>query len=187
MNELAAKASAWYRTLSQRERVAIVVMAILGTTFALYLSIIPIVDAFAAQSEEIKKVEQDLETASVLLEQFMRVKARRDEIEAEYKSVEFKEGDLSYLERLVREKMGLGSGAFTINQRAPTSFGDVYEQSPSSIKFATTSLESLLSFLTELSYGAQPLLVTRLDISKTRGGERLDVDVDVSSIRRVKQ
>ena len=153
--------------------------------WGIYIGGTSAIESFDSLSRDIRQSEHDLETISVLLSQYGKIKAQRDQIEQEYKSVEFKEGVLSYLEELIRRKLGLISG-FTITPRATTAFGGNYEQVPFTIKFTVSDFKALLAFLLDLISGPQPLLMTRLDIRTTRNGESLEVDLDVSSISQAK-
>ena len=183
--QLIKAAIIWYQRLSAREKHIILAAVLFFLSCGAYYTGTAVTQSFSLISGDIIQSERDLETVSVLLSQYSKIRAQRDQIEQEYKSVEFKEGVLSYLEDLIRRKLGLTSG-FTITPRAPAAFGGSYQQVPFTIKLTVSDFKALLSFLSDLISGPQPLLMTRLDIRTSRNGESLDVDLDVSSISQAK-
>jgi hypothetical protein len=140
---------------------------------------------FEEQAAEIEQLENDAQTVSAMLQRYVRLRSRRDEIEASYKQVEIKEGALSLLESLIRTKANVPTG-FTIKDNPPRQFGGNYEQVPFSVKFPISNLPKLVEFLQEVLHGAKPMVVTRLDLRKQRNSDRMDVDMDVSSFRRTR-
>ena len=152
---------------------------------AIYQIYEPIRAAFQAQSEQLASIEESMKSVGPNVERYLKLKQRRDAIEEEYKEVEFKEGALSHLENLVRTKAGITSG-FTIKDNPPREFGGNYEQTLFSIKLTTTNLQTLIDFLNETINGQRPLIVSKVDIQKSKFADRLEVDVDASSIRRLR-
>lgn len=174
-----------FQALTQREK-AIIVLAVSVALFMLCYQIYePIRRVFREQADQLVALEGSMKTVAPGIERYVKLRARRDGIEEEYKEVEFKEGALSHLENLVKGKAGVTAG-FTIKDNPPKEFGGNYEQTLFNIKFTTTNLESLVEFLRELTYGAKPLVVSKVDIQKSKFADRLEVDVDASSIRRLK-
>jgi hypothetical protein len=55
---------------------------------------------------------------------------------------------------------------------------------PFSVRFSTANLETLIGFLQELVHGQRPLILGRLSLQKSRIGDRFDVDLDVSNLRK---
>ena len=186
LHNILQRIGAWYRGLTPRERyVLIPLAAAFVVSYISYSVYIPLRDAFDAQATELEKVEQDLKTLPFVLNRYQRLVARKSQIEEEYKEVEIAEGERTFLEKVVQEKVGNASG-FEINLRPVSSFGGNYQQAPFSVKFYTSNLQSVVDFLTEVVLGKKRLLLTKIDINKSRAGDRLEVDVDVSSIRKIK-
>lgn len=174
-----------YQALTVREKVIIIVAAAVALGILLYKIYEPIQRVFVQQKDELSTLSASMQTVAPQVERYVKLRARRDAIEEEYKEVEFKEGALSHLENLVRNKAGISSG-FTIKDNPPKEFGGNYEQTLFNIKFTTTNLETLVAFLGELTNGAKPLVVSKVDIQRSKFADRLEVDIDASSIRRVK-
>lgn len=177
--------AAKFQALTQREKIIIYVSLVVVAFMGLYQVYEPVRRVFTQQMQQISDLEAVMKNVGPSVERYVKFKARRDSIEEEYKEVEFKEGALSHLETLVRNKAGISTG-FTIKDTPPREFGGNYEQTLFSIRFTTTNLQALIDFLQELIHGSRPLIVSKIDIQKSRFADRLEVEVDASSIRRVK-
>ena len=171
--------------LSNRERGILVVSVIILVLFAASKIYTSVSMVYSLQSANLEQAQRDLDMAGKLLQRYSKLKARRTEIEAKYKQIEIKEGGLSLLEDLVRNKAGVASG-FVIKDGPIRQFGGNYEQAPFSVKFPIVSLERLLEFLEAVVHGPQHLVLTKLDLKKGRASDRLDVELDVSTFRRLK-
>lgn len=173
-----------YKRFSPRERnlvlAAFATVVLIGT----YLVYEPVAEAFSSQAIAIADAEQSVKRLSLELERYGKFESRRREIENRYKEVEIKEGAFSYLETLLREKAGVNAG-FNIKDTPGRAFGGDFEQVTFLVKFSTTDYERLLQFLKELVYGARPLILGKLDVQMNRRQTALDVDLEVSTIRRI--
>ena len=138
--------------------------------------------AFHTQSEDIERLGKDLKALPFVLERYKKLQSRKKDIENEFKSLEMDEGLLSILESILKSK--LGSSKFNIEPRKEMKFGNDYEQIPASVKFSVGDIRTLVAVLQEITEGKQKLLVTRLDVQKNRIGDALDIDMDVSSLRK---
>jgi Flp pilus assembly pilin Flp len=174
-----------FHALTLREKAIIAVAVAVAIAMLLYRIYEPINRIFTSQNDRIATLEAQLKALPPSIERYAKLKARRDAIEEEYKSVDFKEGALSYLENLVRNTDGVQPG-FTIKDNPPKEFGGNYEQTLFQIKFISTNLESLVNFLKEVIHGSRPLIISKIDIQKSKYADRLEVDIDASSIRRIK-
>lgn len=171
-----------YGKLSPRERgvlagLGVVIVCIVG--WSIYE---PTRDLFADQRTRLERTTEAVRTSSTSLERYVKLKARRDMIEREYRGVEIKEGVYAHLENLIRTKLGLSSG-FTIKDSSPKSMGGNFEQITYSMKFSTPTLQPLVDLLKEVVHGERPLLLSSLDVVKRPRGDTLDVTIEVVSIR----
>jgi hypothetical protein len=181
---LIAKGKAAYDNLSGREQKlllgGIAVMIIIGVLVVMQ----PISSLFNEQALELSKVEQEARNIGSELARYQRLVNRRKEVEQEFKSVDLKDGALSHLEGLIRDKAGILQGAFTIKDQPPKSFGNGYQQTFFTVNFSSTDYPKLIDFLQELVDGAQPLVLKRLDVKRNRSGDKMDVDLEISSISK---
>lgn len=179
-----AKAQAGFKSLSRREQALI--CGGIATLFlmGIYSVYEPVREAFDRQELALVEAEGRSKGVSGTLERYMKLKARRDAIEGRYRMIEFEEGALSYLETMIRTKAMVTSG-FTIKDGPPRPFGKNHEQVPFSVRFSTANLETLIGFLQELVHGPRPLILGRLSLQKSRIGDRFDVDLDVSNLRKI--
>lgn len=149
------------------------------------IEIVSQIDAFFdEQTLRLTQVEERLGQTTNSLQKYLDLRARRDQIESNYREVAVQEDVLSHLENLIKNKAGIQQGLFTIRDSPPNPFGGNYEQLPMSVKFTTTNLQALVDFLREVSEGPKPLILSRLDLNRRRGADRLDVEISLSSIRR---
>ena len=181
------KARDAYRGLSPREQKLLLGAVAVVVIFMVFSFIQPIQNMFLDQSLELSKAEQEVHNIAVEINRYQRLKLRRSQVEQEFKSVEIKEGALSHLESLVKDKAGIAQGAFTIKDQPPKPFGAGYQQTFFSVNFSTTDYPRLIDFLKELVDGPKPLVVKRLDLKRTRGGDKLEIDLEISSITKDKQ
>jgi hypothetical protein len=181
---LIAKAKTSYDNLSAREQKlllgGVAVMIIIGILMVMQ----PISSLFSEQALELAKVEQEARNIGSELTRYQRLVDRRKEVEQEFKSVDLKDGALSHLEGLIRDKAGISQGAFTIKDQPPKSFGNGYQQTFFTVNFSSTDYARLIDFLQELVDGAQPLVLKRLDVKRSRSGDKMDIDLEISSISK---
>lgn len=171
-----------YVKLSSREKIGVWVAALVVVYFAFDMIYAPLAASFDKQVFELQKVDQDLKTVTIQLARYRDLKQRFSVIEEQFKKAPPAEGVLSYIDSLLSSKAQLRSGQYSIQPNARRPLGEQFEQLPFTIKFDITDLAALVTFLKELIHGDKPLLVTRLDINKSRRLDKLSVLIDVSSI-----
>ena len=173
-----------FAQLSQRERLLVLGAAVIGGILVLAYFAGPVTTAFRQQSAAITRARMDASTLPAVARRYLEIKARRAAIENRFKQVEFREGTvLSHLEQLIRDKAQIPAKEFNIRQGEARDFGKDYEQTPFTVKFSTTNLAALVEFLKELVEGSKPMILSRLDVTRRRGSNRLDVEMDASAIK----
>lgn len=185
LKPITAAVVTWFTKLSQREKVIVVVAALIGIVFGVHALYEPIQIAFEEQRVQLAKIETDKKTVEIVLDRYQKLVQKKRALESRYQEFEIKEGVLSYLERLVKEKGKVPDGKYKITSNKEREFGGSYEQAPFTIKFDTASMPDLVEFLNEVVQGAQPLILTRIDLTKSPVTSLLTVEVDVSTIRKV--
>lgn len=171
-----------FQSLSSRERSLIlggVLVAI--PIFAYQIAIVPAKEAFTKQTVEFEKLNQDLKALPHVLDRYKKFKARKEQLEQEFREVEIKEGEQSLLETILSNKVEPG---FDISPTQTTPFGGTYEQASFNVRFTVSSLNVLVEILNEISTGKKRMLLTTLSLSKDTAGEKLRVELGVSSIRQ---
>lgn len=181
---LTAKSFRWLRSLSARERL-LIVGGVLIISLAVVINLAQVVvTTYQDQSLEITAAETDMETAKSLLRAQTRLIQQRNILEERYRKIEFREGPLSYIEGLITDKLSLPSNKFSINPKPPQPFGREFEQSTFNLKFRVNSLEKLVNFLSSLNSKDKPMIISKLDMSKSADGNNLDVSLEVSCIHK---
>lgn len=177
----------WYGRLSLREQGLVIASMGVGLLLLLIVVVQDSLQAFADQNKEELELQVAMKNIAVALERYTKLDGRRAAIEARYKQVEIKEGALSHLETIIKQKAGIGPGNFSIRELPAKEFGGNFEQLSFSVKFSTSDLSSLVAFLREVVYGEKPLIVGRIDVQMNRRQDALDVELDVSTIRRTRE
>lgn len=174
-----------YEAFSARER-KMILLGTFAVFFVIFVKGVKVSKAGLEEQEmEFQKTKADLSLASGLLKSYQKLKLKRDDIEKYYEKLEFNEGALSYLDALIKQKLGDAvKQNFNITPRPPQPFGLTFELNPFSIKFTVPSLEKLTEFLKEAVSGANPMFITKLDMTKNYRGDGLDVEVELSCIQK---
>jgi hypothetical protein len=174
----------YYQNLSQREKLLVIGgVLVLAPLFINTLLIKPIYEKFKAQTAALAQLESDIKTVPFILDRYRRFAAKKTDLENEFKQVEIKEGEQSLLENIVSGKVDPG---FDITAGQTRNFGGSYEQAAFTVRFSISSLSTLVDLLKEITTGAKRMLLTSLTISKDPSGEKLRVEISVSSIRQIK-
>ena len=158
-------------------------LGVLIPLFLNQLAIKPVIGAFQDQTQTLEQLRQDFQTTPFILDRYRKVAQKKQDIENEFKQVEIKEGEQSLLETILTGKVDAG---FDITPGQTRGFGGSYEQASFQVRFTTTSLSTLVDLLKEITTGAKRMLLTSMSISKDASGEKLRVELSVSSIRKLK-
>lgn len=187
MNQLQpyiSKGKELYNSFSPRER------SLMAAGLAVFVLIVvlaitrPIATLFSEQALELMQAQQNVRDMAASINRYEKLLQRRAEVERAFQSVEIKEGTTSHLEGLIRNTAGIDQGGFNIKAQSPKPFGKEYQQTFYSVNFSTTDYGRLIDFLKELVDGPKPLVLKRLDIKRSRSGDKLDVDLEVGSITK---
>jgi hypothetical protein len=151
-----AKVQKWFNTLSKREQLMVGV-PIIGLLIFLFHSSIyaPVSEALANQEAKLVETTQNISIVAAMLEKHEKLKARRAEIEEEYKEIEIKESGTTLLEKIIIKHLNLPPRSFDIKPSDPQAFGGSYEKTSYIIKFSTNELSKLVGFLDELVHAAR--------------------------------
>jgi type II secretory pathway component PulM len=182
LEKLSLAATRYFSKLSARERVLVAICGFAVLASALYLVYAAIEESFANQERELNDTTLKLQNVAAALTRYQKLRARREEVERAFREVEISEGALSYLEELVKTKAGVLNPQ--INPRDIRDFGSQYEQAPFQIRFPIVDLARLVQFLETLVKGPKPFILASLDIKRRPAGDSLDVELEVSSIRK---
>jgi type II secretory pathway component PulM len=172
VGSLKAGATSVWAKRTPREKVIFVVAGIFLSVFVGYPAIVsPVVGAFSAQSARLERIHKAFEQTPKSLERYKTLLGRRQEIDAFYAKADISAEPLSHLEGLLR----------TVAQAAPGS----YTHRLIDVSFQTSSYENLVAFLKELTGGKQPMLISRIDLTKAANGSVLSVKLDVSGFEPI--
>jgi hypothetical protein len=172
------------RKLSLREKLLCFAAFIAVASFVVSWSVENVRQRFEVQSLEIESSQRAVQEVAKGLVLYAQLSEKKRAIEERYKQIEIAEGVRSHIEELLKTRGGITSG-YTIREQPTTSFGGNYELAPYSIRFSSTSVSNVITFLGELVHGPKPLILTDLEIKRTRIGDRLDININVNTIRRI--
>lgn len=174
----------WFKNLSGREKVIIGGgLCALIPIFVYQLAYLPVKELVEDQTSVLSKLQEDYKTVPFILDRYRRFNTKKQQIENEFKEVEIKEGEQPFLESILTDKVDAG---FDITPDPVRTFGGNYEQAPFKVRFSTANINKLVEVLTEISTGKKRLLITGLNVSKDTNGDKLRVELNVSSIRQLK-
>lgn len=176
---------AYVKKMQPRERMLAILALCAGIVVISSEIISSIQETFRLQEVRQEQALNEIDLASAALFRYTTLKTRQRAIEEAYKQVEIEGPVPSYLEKLLREKAGVATG-FTINGKASRQFGGNYEQTPYTIRFTTVDMTRLIEFLKELTEGPRPVLLASIAIKPRPARDSLDVELEISSIKRNK-
>ena len=185
-NQLISKFNDWLKKLSKREKALVLFALGFVSLFAIALIVTPVNKAFYDQRARLEQTKLDLKNMGQHLAQYRKLKFRRDKIEAKFRNIEFKEGELSYLERVARERLGAGA-SLILDAKEVQKYGGSFEQAPFVMRVKVDSLKNMTELLRDLVTGPQAFLLTELSIERSSSSGALDARVSVSSIRQPKE
>ncbi|MCB0338549.1 MAG: type II secretion system protein M [Bdellovibrionales bacterium] len=171
--------------LSTREKRVLISVVALLAVLALYVVADEISTAFDRQARELRILAAQSEQVTEKLTRYKTLVARQRSAEQQFKDVTFEGGVRSYLEKLIQHTGRIQSGQYKITPSRSRKLGENYELEPYNIRFETSNLKLLVNLLEKIPYGDKPLLITQLEIKKSRRSDKLTVSVDVSSIKYV--
>ncbi|MCB0335845.1 MAG: hypothetical protein KDD62_06050 [Bdellovibrionales bacterium] len=180
---LKEKLVSWLKGLTGREKAIMAGMLLVVAVFMLDGILTPLHQAFKDQEAKLQKLERHAQEVPFVIERYVRLLNRKKALDQEFKDVELTEGPLAYIESLIKDK-GI-SDKFTINEQRSKPVGDKYEQTPFLIKFSVSELGQLVRLLDGLVHGKQPLALNRINFTKSRRGDSLEIDMEVYAIKRL--
>ena len=144
----------------------------------------PVQGAFLDQSRELHEASITYSVAPDILNRYSKLLGRRKELEKFYSGVDLSADPLSYLERLLRDT-AKASGTYNVTPREGVQLGGKYAHKVFMVNFQTASMENLAAFLKELTTGAQPMLISQINLDKRSGAEALSVQLEVSGFEAI--
>lgn len=144
----------------------------------------PIQSAFERQSSALREASLTYSVAPDILSRYAKLLGRRKELEQFYSGVDLSADPLSYLERLLRDT-AKASGTYNVTPREGVQLGGKYDHKVFLVNFQTSSMDNVSSFLKELTTGAQPMLISQINLDKRVGSESLSVQLEVSGFEAV--
>jgi hypothetical protein len=168
--------------LSARERVAVILAGLLLVVFVSLKVWAPLKEHFVDQEIKLDQVRSDLIAIPLVFKQYFKLLNTKKQIEDRYRQVRRTEGVLSHLEQLVSEKTSLSQGLFSIQELPVQSFGGSYENHPFSVRLRSVGIKEAINLLHEVVEGAEPYLLTRLEINRRFQSDKLELTFEVSSI-----
>ncbi|NLF26234.1 MAG: hypothetical protein GX589_11340 [Deltaproteobacteria bacterium] len=181
---LIATAKERAKLVSTRERIALGLMLVLAFVWVIYKFYGVVSNAFLAQSARLSTANSNCRALPFVLERNFKLESRKKAIEKAYQEAQVISEPLAQLETLLKSKPAIDR-SFSINDSEPRRFGGKYEQHTFTVRFNISDYPQLVDLLKELTGGPKPFMLKEIKITKTRGGQRLEVGLEVSSIKRI--
>jgi hypothetical protein len=182
------KLKIWYDSREKREQILLLSMVGIVVFMFGYVIVSSLSSSLNERKARVAKLQQDLDTVTEIRKRYISLKEKQKGIEASFSEMQWdqNEGEMTYLEGL-KTKLLAGAESqtdrFRIEPLATVPFGDKYERAQFKLTITVTDLSALVGFLSELSHGNRPLLITRLRVERRPAGDALSVQLDISSIR----
>ena len=182
------QAKTWFFTRDRREQTLLFSMVLLGFFIFFYISVTSVSGSLRESESRVAKLKQALDTVTEIRKRYISLKDKQKGIEASFSEMKWdqSEGEMTYLEGL-KSRLLAGSESqnerFKIEPLAIVPFGDKYERAQFKLTVSVTDLNALVGFLSEISHGNRPLLITRVRVERRPAGDSLSVQLDISSIR----
>lgn len=185
----------WYESRSKREQQLVLLMIVCGLITVIVMLQVSATNIIKNEKLKAAELKKQVDTATEASRRYSELLLKRKAVEAAFSQLTWKEsgdnaqGEMSYLESLNAkllkvQESGRPDDRFKIDPQAVVPFGKEYDRAQFRILFPVSKLEQLVSFLSELSHGDKPLLVTRLRVERRPSNDALTVQVDVSSVRQ---
>lgn len=176
----------FWRQRSTREKVILCVATVFVAIVVIYPTIIlPVQIAFSEQSRTLKELRNTFSVTPDILQRYASLIARRKDIEAFYTQADLSSDPLTYLEGLLRDTAKASGNYDVTTPRESVPLGGKYVHKFFAVQLQSTSYADLAAFLKALTSGAQPMLVSQINLSKPIGAERLNVQLEVSGFEAV--
>lgn len=170
----------FWNARSSRERGLLVFAGAALFVLSLWPMVVaPVQAAFEKQSRDLKEASLTYSVAPDILNRYAKLLARRKELEQFYSGVDLSADPLSYLERLLRDT-AKASGTYNVTPREGVQLGGKYDHKVFLVNFQSSSMDNVSAFLKELTTGAQPMLISQINLDKRMGSEALNVQLEVS-------
>jgi type II secretory pathway component PulM len=177
--------SLWLKRTAREKVIFSVALVFLAVVFVYPTFVEPVFAAFREQSEQLNRLRKAYEETPKSLERYAKLLSRRKDIDAFYSKADISAEPLGYIEGLLRSIAQASPGSYNVSPKEGIPLGGKYTHRFVDVSFQTTSYENLVAFLKELTNGKQPMLISRIDLSKSPGSEILSVKLDVSGFEPV--
>jgi len=178
-------ASLWSKRTGREKAIFVVALLLLLVVFVYPTFVEPVFAAFREQSAQLSRLRKAYEETPNSLERYAKLLSRRKEIDSFYSKADISAEPLGYIEGLLRTIAQVSPGSYNVSPKEGIPLAGKYTHRFVDVSFTTASYENLVAFLKELTSGKQPMLISRIDLSKSPGSEMLTVKLDVSGFEPV--
>jgi hypothetical protein len=169
----------WQQRTPREKLISSVAISFISVTLGYPLLVAPVFGAFSAQSRELSELKNTYAVTPKILERYATLVARRKDIDEFYSKADLSAEPLAYLEGLLKDT-AKASGNYNVTPREGVQLGGKYSHKFFMVNFQTGSYENLVAFLTALTSGKQPMLISQINLDKRGGSEALNVQLEVS-------
>ncbi len=185
VKELQAKFVKWMKSLTQKEHILLAVACVFVLFWLSGIVYESVTGKLDKHEKTLKTELTKLKSVPEVIETNIKLRKRKAEVEEKLKGVELSQGGLAHLEQLIKTKAKISEKDFSIKPKSTRKISERFEQTPYSVKMEVTEYKNLLSFLRELVNGPKRMVLNTLNLTKSRNGQKLAVDLEVSSLKRI--
>ncbi len=184
IQSLLRRLSIWFNALSQRERVVLSAVGLLGVVYSTQQLLITYQDYVDSNSLLVTKRSAEYETIAKSLKRYQSLKRRRETLQANFAASQMTyEQVVNQLSKLVRDT--IGNDNFELKKsRTPAPFGLDFQKQEFSLSIKAVSMEQLVKILYQIEQGERPLFLSKVDITRLLQAGDYSANLEIYSISK---
>ena len=174
----------WFAALSQRERVILSAVALLGVIYSAQQVTLSFQEYVDTNSLLVSKRTAEYESIAKTLKRYQSLKRRRETLQATFAASQMTyEQVVNQLSKLVRDT--IGNDNFELKKsRSPAPFGLDFQKQEFTLSIKAISMEQLVKILYQIEQGERPLFLSKVDITRLLQAGDYSANLEIYSINK---
>lgn len=172
-----------WNNLSAREKSLAYITGLVLVVILIVQVVAPLSTGLAKNRLEIEKLKGEIKSLPLQIERFKTLSQQKSTIETIYKNSKLNNGALSYIELLVKNRPGIEAVNNFLSPLPTKPFGGEFVQEQFKLNLKVSNMNSLIDLLKDFKNPENPLLVTKLELTRSPKNEFLTTMIEVSNIK----